>query len=453
VKVPFFPFMVRADGNGSCSVVVADTERAESINHSAARLLELCDGYRTINEIARVLSTEFSGPFSVIESRLRSFVDEMDGKGLIWIREERMRWFRTPPPSLIFWEITAECNLRCKHCVVSADKKLQQELTTDEALMLVDEWARLGVQNITFSGGEPLLRPDMFEIARYAKSQNINLQIATNGTLVTPSVVSELKSLAMDVQISLDGSSPEVYGRFRGNNRAFYDVVRGIEALRAAGMNFTLATVVTKSNVQDIPNILKLVEQYGIQAFRLIPFIPLGRGKKNKNLELEPSEMKELTVYLRGIRKKAAFDILPMEFEETLEEPFNQRIDPADPSACGGAIHYTTVTPEGCVLPCHYFYGVKTENVHDHSFSWIWHNSRFLNYFRSLRIRDFKGGCAKCKWLAQCRTGCKAANFSAAKLFEGNRHCWIANGNEVQTTDTLSPDLPSSRWQILNSIV
>lgn len=425
MKVPFFPFTVKAEGNGSFSVVAADPDRTETINHSAARLLELCDGYRTINEIARLLSAEFSGQFSEIESGLRSFVDGMDERGLIWIREERMRWFRTLPPSLIFWEITAECNLRCKHCVVSADKKLRQELTTDEALSLVHEWARLGVQNITFSGGEPLLRPDLFEIANYAKSRNINLQIATNGTLITPDIAVKLKRLSMDVQISLDGSGPEVYGRFRGNHHAFYDVIRGIEMLRGAGMNFTLATVVTKSNVHDIPNILSQVERYGIQAFRLIPFIPSGRGRKNKDLELGPLEMKELTVYLRGIRKKVDFDILPLEFEETLEEPFNQRIDISDASACGGAIQYTTVTPEGYVLPCHYFNGVKTDNVRDHSFSWIWHNCRFLNYFRSLRIRDFKGNCTECKWLAQCRTGCKAANFSTAKLFDGNRHCWI----------------------------
>jgi radical SAM protein with 4Fe4S-binding SPASM domain len=384
----------------------------------------------SIEEIIAALCSRFQTERNKIAELTHSFIEDFADMSLIWIKNEKMRWFNPPAPQSIFWEITAECNLRCLHCVVSADKKLEGELSTEEAYRLINEWRTMGVRDISFSGGEPLLREDFFDLAKAAKMLGFNIQVASNGTLVTPSIAKDFKNLDMSVQVSIDGSTADIYGKFRGRKDAFAQAVNAVDILLKAGIDIIIGTVVTKHNVDDLPDMLNLVRTLGAKHFRLIPFIPYGRGRQNKELELDPCEMKEAIKFLIDKRKDVPFDILTMEFEQTFQEPPTYGIDSSQPSACGGAVDYCTITPLGEVLPCHYVEGVKADNVKDHPFNWIWGRSRFLNYFRSLRISDIKGHCQQCRWLAVCRGGCKAANFSHGDLFQSNRHCWVAAEHE-----------------------
>lgn len=430
MKYPFFPFRIDGHGDQELSVVSPYSGDNIKINHSAASLLALCNGSRSLDEIVTELCHRFGSDEQKVTSMVQTFISEYAGRGLVWIKKEKMRWFNAPAPQSIFWEITAECNLKCLHCVVSADKKLKGELSTQEGLQLIHEWQRMGVLDITFSGGEPLMRQDFFELAHAAANQNLMLGLATNGTLITPSIARELKRLNVNTQVSLDGSNAEIYGKFRGSKSSFSSVLKGIEALLSAENDITIGTVISKHTIDDIPEMLNLVESYGIKSFRLIPFIAFGRGQKNSLLELEPEKVKEVTAYLIEERKRRPFEIMTLEFEHTFNPPPGEKIDPSLPTECGGALHYCTVTPRGDVLPCHYFEGVITDNVKHKSFEKIWKKSRFLNYFRSLRISDMSGHCRQCDWLATCRGGCKAANFSYRSLFDSNRHCWLVSENK-----------------------
>lgn len=427
---PFFPFKLMENGSQEFRVLSPYTSDDLKINSAAANVLELCDGSKSMEDIIEALSNRFQSTKLDITELASTFVKEFTDKGLIWTKNEKMRWFNPPAPESIFWEITAECNLRCLHCVVSADKKLEGELSAQESYNLLNQWRAMGVRDITFSGGEPLIREDFFALAHAAKMQNLSMHLATNGTLITPSVARELRKLQMDVQVSVDGSNADVYGKFRGRKDAFDQAINGVDILLKTGIDVTIGTVVTKLNVDDIPEMLKLVETLGVKRFRLIPFIPYGRGKTNKELELKPGKVREVTEYLVKKRQEVPFEIFALEFEQTFRDPPTHAIDPSQPSECGGAIQYCTVTPTGEVLPCHYVEGVKADSVKDHPFSWIWSRSRFLNYFRSLRISDIKGHCQQCRWLAVCRGGCKAANFSHGDLFRSNRHCWVAAEHE-----------------------
>ena len=440
MRYPFFPFKLDHNGDDGIKVMSPYPEDNITINPSAARLLMLCNGSRAMDEIAAELCSRFQTTEKKIKKTASRFIEDFADRGLIWLRDEKMRWFDAPAPQSIFWEITAECNLKCLHCVVSADKKLQGELSTQQGLALIHEWRQMGVQDITFSGGEPMMRRDFFELAHAAAKQNFILGLATNGTLITPSIASELKKLKFNIQVSLDGSNAEIYGKFRGKKRCFDLALEGIETLLSAGHDITIGTVISRHNVDDIPAMLDLVEDYGIKYFRLIPFIAFGRGQKNSGLELEPEKVKAISAHLVEERKNRPFEIVDLEFEHTFKAPPTNRIDPSQPSECGGAIHYCTVTPEGDVLPCHYFEGVHSENVKQKSFRTIWRESRFLNYFRSLRIRDINGYCRQCEWLSICRGGCKAANFSHRSLFHANRHCWVVseNKNRDQRVDSSS---------------
>jgi radical SAM protein with 4Fe4S-binding SPASM domain len=438
MKYPFFPFKMIKNGDEEFGILSPYKDSPGKINIAAAKILELCNGSRSIDQIVEELSHKFRTSGSEIADLADNFIHKMVGEGLVWVKEDKMRWYNPPPPTSIFWEITAECNLKCLHCVVSADKKLDGELTTEKCLRLIDEWARIGVKDITFSGGEPLIHKNFFDLAHAIRKRKLSAQLATNGTLITPEMGRELKKVIMSVQVSLDGSTAEVYGRVRGRKEAFDQAMRGIDILLQNGMDLTIGTVITTRNIDDIPNMLKLVEEHGIKCFRLIPFVPYGRGKLNQALELPHERVKEITTYLAQKRREVPFEILPLEFEETFQQPPVEKIDPSRPSECGGGTEYCTVTPDGEVLPCHYFEGVRADNVKDHPFSWIWAKSRFLNYFRSIRIKDIKGYCRECEWLPTCRAGCKAANFSHRAIFQSNCHCWIANENKKNRTQEMS---------------
>lgn len=429
MNYPYFPFRIAPNGDKDIKVLSPYAGDEIKINRSAATLLKLCNGSRSMDEIVATLCDKFQSTKKETMDLAESFIDKFTERGVVWVKNEKIRWFDAPAPESIFWEITAECNLKCLHCVVSADKKQSNELSTKEALTLIDQWQAIGVSDITFSGGEPLMRDDFFELARATKYRGLTVGLATNGLCITPSIAAELRELAAGIQVSLDGSSSEVYGGFRGSEQAFYQAVNGIDNLVEAGNEITVGTVISKHNLDDIPKMLDFVENHGVKYFRLIPFIPFGRGEANSELELSPLQIKEVSAYLIEERKKRTINIMTLEFEHTFNDPPAYKIDSSRASECGGALHYCTITPKGEVLPCHYFEGVDAQNVKEQPFSEIWRGSRFLNYFRSLKISDVKGYCGECEWLPVCRSGCKAANFSKRSLFNSNVHCWVVSEN------------------------
>ena len=426
---PYFPFKI-SESTQNCRKIVSPFNDGEgSINISAEVLLKLCNGSRSFQEIITEISTIFQSPEKKIKEPAGQFLNRLASEGIIWIRREKMSWYNVPPPQSVFWEITAACNLKCLHCVVSAGDRIDGELDTQSCYNLIDELKNFGIRDLVFSGGEPMIRDDFFKLVRYARNRNLEVQLATNGLLVTSSAAREFKEMNISVQISLDGSDAEIYGRFRGNKSAFNKAITGIENLVNEGVDLTIGTVLSNHNIDDIPEMLKLVERYGVKTFRLIPFIASGRGKENSSLEPAQSKVMEITRFLYDQRDKVPFIILPMEFENLFKDPLCKTIDTTKPSECGGAISYCTITPEGEVLPCHFFKGVDADNIKEKSFQWIWRQSRFLNYFRSLKISDIEGYCKQCKWLADCRGSCKAANFSHGELFKSNRHCWLVEEN------------------------
>jgi len=430
---PFFPFKLANGSNGDCTVQSPDDKLEIKLNKSAVRVLELCNGSLSFDEIVAILAGKYKTSIPQAYESTDKFIKKLKTDHLIWSRKEKMRWFSPPAPQSIFWEVTSECNLRCLHCVVAAGDRLERELTTEQGFALIQEWAAMGVSDITFSGGEPLMRKDLFQLARMAVEQNIGVQLATNGTLLAPDIVGQLKDLNITPQVSLDGSNREIYAKFRGGKKSFDEAVRGIKLLVDADIDVTIGTVLSKHNIDDIDNMLELVEQLGVKYFRLIPFIPSGRGKKHRYLEPHPKEVKEITQLLAAKRAELPFEIIPMEFELTFSPPAEHVVDKARPNECGGAIHYCTVTPSGEVLPCHFFDSVKADNVHEMPFASIWEQSRFLNYFRSIRVGDIGGYCRQCQWLSDCRGGCRAANFSIGEVFNQNCHCWIATELEEST--------------------
>jgi len=418
---PYFPLRV-VKGEGYSVFNPVDNQDYR-INLSGYRILELCDGNRTMEEIARDLAGPLRLDAGDALAYVEEFLAEMTALGMLCRRREAIPP-PTPwaPPQTVFWDVTSACNLRCVHCYGTSETPAPGELSTSEALRVIEEMVACGVEAISFSGGEPLLRKDFIELAAHAGRQGFkSVGVATNGTLIDERMARRLQSTGIDVQVSIDGDSAEIHDAQRGVPGAFAKALAGIGALREAGCPVSVCTSVTRLNVERIPAIIELMERLGVNRFRVQGLVSTGRGLDNReNLGLEPQRMRELVAYLeeRNIRISS--------YNFTLKPPPAGPVDFCGTGACSAGASICSITSEGRVVPCTYFWGMHGDDLRAHSFGWIWENSRLLNYFRSIRLDDVKGICRECAWLSVCHGGCKAENFAAGDLFASNRTCWVA---------------------------
>lgn len=425
--VPFFPF--RFEREQDKWVVKNPVNGVENeLNDPGYWILRTCDGYRTWYEIILELSKAYKLSFVETRHRAEAFIDKFSRSGLLWWRKRRMHWHQTPPPIAVLWDVTSKCNLQCHHCVVSSGLQKETWLPLDKCLSLIDEMASFGVMQLILSGGEPLTRMDLFQLAEHAVRRGLSLQIATNATLINKKTAQKMAGLNIHAQVSLDAVEPAVHDRFRNKRGAWGKTVNGIRLLQAAGVYVSVASVVTKLNIDQIPDLYRYVAELGVNCFRIMPFVPCGRGHEHRAMEVSPAAMQKLTEELKALEEAIGLSLAPMEFECTLQPPRLSDNKAADKRiGCDGAVAYCTITAGGEVLPCNYFAGAETDNVMEKSFQSIWENSRLLNYFRSLSISDIHGACQKCDWLTECRGSCIAANFTRGDIFQSNCHCWKAS--------------------------
>lgn len=196
---------------------------------------------------------------------------------------------------IVVWNTTRRCNLRCRHCYARAgDREYKGELTTKEALAMIDDFASFGVPVLLFSGGEPILRKDLLKLARYASNKGIRTVISTNGTLITPEIAYEIKKAGISyVGISLDGME-STNDRFRGVKGAFDQALDGIRNCTGAGVKAGLRFTITKHNYRDIPGIFELIDEEKIKRACFYHLVYSGRGTKMVDEDLDHKTTREV---------------------------------------------------------------------------------------------------------------------------------------------------------------
>lgn len=343
-----------------------------------------------------------------------------------------------PAPRLVFWETTAGCNLRCIHCrrVTVADQLTPQDLTTAEAFRLIDEIAAVGRPVFVLSGGEPLFRKDIFEIAAYATAAGLPVALATNGTLVDDAVAEKVKQSGVQrVSISFDGVDAKTHDMFRGLPGSFEATIRGFKALRKVGLPVQINTTVANHNKDQLNGMLALAKELDAVGLHLFLLVPVGCGVQiaedqmisareyeevlNWMYDMEQAEpdlqLKATCAphYFRVMRTRKAQEKrtgagqeLPASYHRQVNgHPHGQMH--AATKGCLAGTGVCFVSHRGEIFPCGYL-PVEAGNLHAQPFGEIWQDSAL---FAQMRDPDLlEGKCGICQFKTLC-SGCRARSF------------------------------------------
>jgi radical SAM protein with 4Fe4S-binding SPASM domain len=303
---------------------------------------------------------------------------------------------------IIAWELTAACNLSCQYCRASASHEpTQGELDTDEAKRFVESIAPRKPMLI-LSGGEPLLRPDLFPIIRLAVSLGIRVSLASNGTLITPELAKEIADSGVSrVSISLDGADAAMHDLGRGQG-SFKRSIRGIENLRGR-VDFQINFTVTQKNQSELIRIFDLAEKLGAAALHIFFLVPTGRGREED--VITPVRQEEMLRQIEG-----EMDRRTLEVQVTCAPQYARLKRPGHGRGSGGCLagrRFVFVSRKGEVYPCGYL-PLRVGSIREKNFIEIWENSPELQALREGRL---KGNCGRCGFSRSCG-GCRARAYA-----------------------------------------
>jgi len=328
-------------------------------------------------------------------------------------------------PQIVSYAVTRKCNLNCPHCHANAGKSEPDELSLREATRAIYEMADLGTEVIIFSGGEPLIRKNfVLKLTEYCSDLGIIPAILTNGTLLNGKTIEELKDAGiLAIGIPLDFATPQRHDNFRGEFGTFNKAVRAIKACLNAGLMVIVTTMVLSDNFEEIPRLIDLLANIGVDQIVLYDFIQTGRGKNLGNITIDQHQHGRLLDLIYNVQaEKEIFFLVsggdPLHPGLVLEMHRRDEIKPPDKPlrqfliqssvGCHAALHYFSFRPNGDVYPCP-FLQISAGNFRKQSLSEIWYNSKLFN---SLRNRGLlKGRCGKCRYKDGCG-GCRARAYT-----------------------------------------
>jgi len=328
-------------------------------------------------------------------------------------------------PKWIAWEITRRCNLRCVHCRSSSQEEIQghPDFSTEEGFRLLDDIASYAKPVIVLSGGEPLMREDVFEIAKHGTDLGLRMCLATNGTRVDEEVCKNIKASGIRiVSMSLDGASEEVHDDFRSQKGAFAGTINAAKLFKKHDIQFIINSSFTKRNQEDIPKVYKLAKELGATAWYMFMIVPTGRGEDIMNELISKEDYEEILDWHYEMEKHEDdmlvrptcaphyYRVVLQKNKETDDKlkRRNLKFSTGGAKGCLAGQLICLIDVDGNVLPCSYF-PKSAGNVREQSFKDIWENSEL---FKSLRdFKSYKGRCGSCEYINVCG-GCRARAYS-----------------------------------------
>ena len=309
---------------------------------------------------------------------------------------------------MVAWELTRNCNLNCIHCRAAASKGPHEgELTLPECKQVIDQIASFASPTIILTGGEPLLRDDIFDIIEYGNAKGLRLVMAINGTLLTEEKAFLIKEGGIKrVSLSLDGKDAKTHDAFRGVIGSFNSVMRAADTLNGVGLPFQINTTVTRHNVEDLLDIYSLVKAIGAVAWHVFLLVPVGRGKGLKGKELNTEAYENVLNWLYDIESKHEIEM------KVTCAPHYYRIvtekgDTPKSAGCLAGKSFMFISHRGIAQPCGYL-EIPSGDVRKEGVQRVWEESPTFNQLRDLT--SYKGKCGGCRYLKIC-SGCRARAY------------------------------------------
>ncbi|MFX1320221.1 MAG: radical SAM protein [Promethearchaeota archaeon] len=363
-------------------------------------------------------------------------------------------------PIITLWSITHRCNLNCTHCFIHQNGGMK-ELSFNEVCDVIDQLYEAKNYVLGFTGGEALLRNDIFDIIKYAYKKKMHLALATNGTLITLEVAEKLKDAGLGyVQVSIDGLE-DIHDKIRGSG-VFKKAIQGIKNSINAGLYVSMDVVITKFNVKQIYDLINLAKKLGVSKFEILDFVPSEKAACVEEIALTPLEMEQFGAIVCDIWKQLMNENYPMTlsyknpiFNRILAQrypnigfmPFFKGTFPKDAikffnfserlvkgvfgeqtpfspfiTGCESGIYVIHIKPNGDVTPCP-LNAAYLGNIKKHHIQKIWQQSPILNEYRGL---NFKGYCGKCVYKTVCG-GCRAKVFLKTGTYNHYDHTCVLN--------------------------
>lgn len=353
-----------------------------------------------------------------------------------------MKAEQVPPLRMVAWEVTRRCNLNCVHCRASADMAAQpHEFSREECRGLLEVIASFARPVIILTGGEPLLRDDIYDIAAYGTGLGLRMVMAVNGTLLTRQRAEALNQAGIQrISVSIDGATAESHDQFRRVAGAFGGAMEGLSQARAAGLPFQINTTITKQNMHELSAIHELTKNLGAVAHHIFVLVPTGRGK---DLDREQKVTREEydAVLEWFYRQEGACSLelkatcAPQYYRMCAERGVSRPAHPGDDASalhrktrgCLGGVSFCFISHLGKVSPCGYL-ELECGDVRRESLEQIWSRSAI---FRSLRdFRHYRGKCGGCRYVGVCG-GCRArAYYATGDFLAEDPYCtYLPSGN------------------------
>jgi len=329
----------------------------------------------------------------------------------------------SPRLQIVAWEVTRSCNLNCVHCRASSNSgPYPGEMDTKGALSVIDQITEAGWPIVILTGGEPLLRKDIFTLAAYGADKGLRMVMGSNGTLITHDIAKQISQSGIKrVSISLDGATSKSHDQFRQVDGAFSRAMEGITQLKEQGVEFQINTTLTKRNLFEVKEMLDLSVRLGAVAHHVFLLVPTGRAKEMVGQELTAKEYEDTLHWFYQQQS-----VLPLQFKATCAPQFYRILQQearakgeelqreshgldAVTRGCLAGISYCFVSHEGVIQPCGYL-DLSAGDLRESSFQDIWDHSPIFGKLRD--FSSYKGKCGRCKYIAVCG-GCRARAYAA----------------------------------------
>ena len=305
---------------------------------------------------------------------------------------------------IISWNTTNNCNMYCAHCYRDAGCKAEDELSTEEAKKLLREIAKAGFKIMIFSGGEPLTRPDIVELVKYASDLGLFPVFGTNGTLITLEMAKALKEAgARGMGISLDSLDKEKHDKFRAFPGGWDGAVQGRKNCREVGLPFQIHTTVMDWNQQELEAMTDFAVEIGAKAHHFFFLVPTGRAATIEEESLRAEQYEDVLTRIMKKQQEVDIELKPTCAPQFLRIADQLGIRTRFHRGCLAGLSYCIISPRGKVQPCAYL-NMELGDVHDTPFDEIWNNSEVL---KKLRTLEYSGGCGSCNYKGVCG-GCRA---------------------------------------------